>query len=83
MGQKFDSEVLNLVKQKRFYPYEQAYDFEKFNKKLPSKKKFHSSLSGKGIRDEVYQHVLQVLNKFEMKTLNDYHNLYLKCDVLL
>ena len=25
----------------------------------------------------------KVWNKFEMKTMKDYHNLYLKCDVLL
>ena len=30
-----------------------------------------------------YKHVLKVWKKFEMKVVNDYHNLYLKCDVLL
>ena len=30
-----------------------------------------------------YQHVLMFWNKFEMKTTKDYHNLHLKCDVLL
>ena len=29
------------------------------------------------------EHVLNVCKKFEMKTMKDYHNLYLKCDVLL
>ena len=27
--------------------------------------------------------ILNVWNKFEMKTMKIYHNLYLKCDVLL
>ena len=27
--------------------------------------------------------ILNVWNKFEMKTMKNYHNLYLKCDVLL
>ena len=33
--------------------------------------------------DKEYEHVLKVLDKFEMKTMKDYHDWYLKCDVLL
>ena len=32
--------------------------------------------------DKEYEHILNVSNKFEMKTKKDYHNLYLKCYVL-
>ena len=35
------------------------------------------------ISDKEYEHVLNVWHKFEMKTMKDYHNLYLKCDILL
>ena len=58
-------------------------DFEKFKKQLPSKEKFYSSLTGKTIIDREYEHVLKVWNKFEMKTMKDYLNLYLKFDALL
>ena len=58
-------------------------DFEKFKEWLPSKEKFYSSFTGKKISDNNYEHVLKVWNKFEMKTMKDYHDLYLKCDVLL
>ena len=27
------------------------------------------------------EHVIKVGNKFETKTMNDYHDFYLKCDV--
>ena len=47
------------------------------------KEKFYSSLTDKKITDKEYEHVLNVWNIFEMKTMKDYHNLYLKCDVLL
>ena len=30
-----------------------------------------------------YEHVVKVWDRFEMKTMKDYHNFYLKCDVLL
>ena len=33
--------------------------------------------------DKEYEHVLKVWNKFEMKTKEDYHDLYLKCNILL
>ena len=58
-------------------------DSKNFNEKLPSKEKFYSSLTDKKITDKEYEHVINVLEKFEMKTMEDYHNLYLKCNVLL
>ena len=58
-------------------------DFKKFKKQLPRKEKFYSSLTGKKISNKKYDHVLKVWNKFEMKTNKDYHDVYLKCDVLL
>ena len=58
-------------------------DFEKFKEELPSKKKFYSSLTDRKISDKEYEHVLNVWKKIEMKAVKDYHNLYLKCDVLL
>ena len=52
-------------------------DFKKFKEQLPSKEHFYSSLTGKKITNKEYDHVLKVWNKFEMKTMKDYHNLYL------
>ena len=83
LGQEFDMNVLDLVKQKEFYPYEYMSDFEKFKEELPSKEKFYISLTRKKISDKEYEYVLTVWNKFEMKTMKYYQNLYLKCDVLL
>ena len=57
-------------------------EFEKFHEKLPSKETFYSLLTGKEIRDKEYEHALKVWDRFEMKTTEDYHELYLKCDVL-
>ena len=72
LGQEFDNNVLDLVKQKGFYPYEYISDFEKFKEQLPSKEKFYSSLTGKKNSGKEYKHVLDVWNKFEMKTMKDY-----------
>ena len=45
MSREFD-DVLDLVKQKGFYPYEYMSDFEKFKEQRPCKEKFLSSLTG-------------------------------------
>ena len=47
LSQEFDSEVLDLVKQKRFYPYEYVSSFEKFIEKLLDKNEFYSSISSR------------------------------------
>ena len=76
---EFDNNVSGLVKQKGFYLYKYMSDFQKFKEELPRKEKFYSSLTGKKIRDKEYEHVLDVWKKFELKTMKDYFDLYLKC----
>ena len=83
LSQEFDMNVLDLVKQKEFYPYEYMSDFEKFKEELSIKEKFYISLTRKKISDKEHDYVLKIWSKFEMKTMKYYHNLYLKCDVLL
>ena len=57
--------------------------FKKFKEQLPSKGKFYSLLTGKKNSNKEYDHIIQVWSKFEMKTMKDYCNEYLKCDILL
>ena len=47
LSQEFDNNLLDLVKQKIFYPYEYMGDFGKFKEELPSNEKFYSSLTAK------------------------------------
>ena len=44
---------------------------------------FYFKLTGEDITDEDYQHAQTVLNKFNIETMKDYHNLYNLSDVLL
>ena len=57
-------------------------DFEKIYKELSSKEKFYSSLTSTNISDKEYKNVLNDYKKFEIKKLEDYYELYFKCDVL-
>ena len=83
MNQGVDNNVLDLVKQRGCYPYEYMSDFEEFKATLLNKEKCYSSITDRKIRYKEHEHVPSVWNKSKMKTMKDYHDLYLKCDVLL
>ena len=44
---------------------------------------FFSSLKDECISEKDYSHAIDVWNMFKMNTMSDYHDLYLKADVLL
>ena len=82
-SQEFANDALDLVKQNGFYLYEYMSDFKKFKEEFPGKEKFYNSLTDRKISYKEYEHVLNASKKFLMKTMNYYHNLHLKCEVLL
>ena len=80
----FKGKRLDLMSQKGVYPYDYMDSFEKFNEKeLPTKDQFHSILNYQHITDDEYNHAKEVWNTFIIRTLGDYHDLYLVSDVLL
>jgi len=81
---KIFSDKSYLLKRKGIYPYEYMNSFDKFNEqKLPSINDFYSKLSGKTVKIEDYNYALNVWNIFNIKNLGEWHDLYLKTDVLL
>ncbi len=77
-------ESLGLLKRKGVFPYEYMTDFSKLSKtSLPPKEAFYSQLNESGISDKDYEHAQKVWSTFNCKTMRDYHDLYLKTDVLL
>ena len=84
LSQDFRGDLLKLVKQKGVYPYEYMDNFEKFfEKQLPDRSKFYSSLKNECISKKDYLHSIIVWNVFKMNTMSDYNDLYLEIDVLL
>ena len=58
--------------------------FEKFDQtELPTKEQFYSILSDQHITNDEYNHAKKVWKAFNIKTIGEYHDLYLKSDVLL
>ena len=55
---------------------------KKLKQGLFSKDTFYNILTNRAIRDECYEHVLNVWKAFKMNNMKHYHDLYLKADVL-
>ena len=93
--EEFGSENLELLKQKCDYPYQYRNSFERFNEeKLLARRYFYSStkdgkicddgkISSSHISVKHYLRCEKIWDKFEIKNMGDYHNHYLKKDVLL
>ena len=88
---EFPPDKLDLLRKKDAYPYEWVDSYEKFlYPKLPPKECFYSSIDdGKRGKDNEqisasqYLHLKFVWKEFRFKTFKDFHNHYLKKDVLI
>ena len=80
---QFKDNRFNLMIRKGVYPYDFMDSFNKFHEKLPSKEEFYSQLNDQHISEEDYQHAQNVWNVFNLKNTGQYHDLYLKSDILL
>ena len=72
-----------MLLRKSVYPYEYIDEWEKFSETTLHEKEFYSNLNMEDITDADYMHAKRVCKGFEIKNLGDYHDLYLKSDILL
>ena len=73
-----------MLLRKVFYPYEYMDDWEKFNETtFPEREEFYSTFNMKDLTDADYMLAKRVCKDFEIKHLDEYHDLYLKRDTLL
>ena len=93
--EEFGTENLELLKQKGAYPYGYMNSFKRFNEdKLCARKYFYSSTKDKKVSEDGkisdghvsikdYMVCEKIWDKFNMKNMVDYHDHYLKKDVLM
>ena len=82
--EEFTGKKLNLMSQKGVYPYDYMDCFEKFDQtELPTKEQFYSILNDQHVTNGEYDHARKVWNMFKINMMGEYHDLYLKSDVLL
>ena len=79
-----DAEDFALVTRKGVFPYEYVDDANKLNDtRLPPRESFFSSLTDEIVSESEYEHATNVWERFGIRTLGEYSDLYLKTDVLL
>lgn len=84
LSKYYSGEQLDLITEKGVYPYDYMNSFAKFNDtKLPKIKQFYSKLNESELKDSDYEHANKVWNSFNIKNMGEYHDLYLKSDILL
>ena len=79
-----NDEQFRLIKRKGVYPYDYMDSFDRFSEKsLPKREDFYSILNDTGISESEYSRAEEVWSTFLISDMGDYHDLYLKTDVLL
>ncbi|KYM93403.1 hypothetical protein ALC62_15993 [Cyphomyrmex costatus] len=75
---------LSALTRKGVFPYEYVDSVERLNDtRLPPRESFHRSLTGDTVSESDYAHAENVWQRFSVRTLGEYSDLYLKTDVLL
>ena len=83
-SEAFEGEKLALMKEKGVYPYDYMDSEAKFAERhLPQRKDFYSLLADEDISDSDYAHAQKFWETFGIENMGQYHDLYLKSDVLL
>ena len=82
--QSFPAHQFDLIKRKGVHPYDYLDSFARLDEsRLPSQDAFCNKLSDSSCSDGEYAHATRVWTVFGCESMADYHDIYLKCDVLL
>ena len=74
----------DLLTKKGIYSYEHMSSWDRFEEtKLPSIESFYSSMNMSNVSISDYKHAQNVWKEFNIKNLGEYHDLYLRTDVVL
>ena len=80
----YSEEQCELLIRKGIYLFEYMSSWDKFTEtELPPKEAFYSNLNMSNISDDDYQHTQKAWKAFSIRNFGEYHNLYLKTDVIL
>ena len=80
----YNKSQYKLLIRKEIHPYEYMDSWNRFKETaLPPKEAFYSKLNISGVSDQDYEHARRVWREFVLKDLGEYHDLYLKTDVIL
>ncbi|CAG9824011.1 unnamed protein product [Phaedon cochleariae] len=73
-----------LLTRKGVFPYDYVDNVERLDEsELPSIQNFYNKLNDTNISDDDYAHAQKVWESFELKSLGEYSDLYMRTDILL
>ena len=82
--EEYSENQYKLLTKKGTYPYKCMTNWNKFKEmKLPLGEASYSKHNMLGVNEEDYEHVNRTWKEFGLKDLGEYHDLYLKTDVIL
>ena len=80
----YNESQYNLLTKKGIYPYEYMSSWDKFKEvQLPPIEAFDSNLNMSNISEDDYEHAQKVWKEFGIRNLGEYHDLYLRTDLIL
>ena len=82
--ENYNDHQRGLLIQKGIYPYEYMDSWDRFEETtLSPESSFYSKLNMPGVSDQDYEHTCKVWRDFGVRNLGEYHDLYLRTDVIL
>lgn len=80
----YSAEQMEMLERKGVFPYDYVDSYDRLSEiALPSKEQFYNRLNDEHISTEDYTFACDVWEKFQIKTIEEYSNLYMKTDILL
>ena len=80
----YNESQYGLLIRKGIYPYKYMDNWDRFEEtSFPPKSSFYSKLNMSGVSDQDYEHACKVWRDFGIRNLGEYHDLYLKTDIIL
>ena len=82
--ESYNDSQCKLRIRKGIYPYEYMDSWDRFKEtSLPIIERVYSSLNMSEISDSDYEHACSIWREFRIRNMGEYHNLYLRTDVIL
>ena len=84
LGSHFKGEQFKIIRQKGIYPYSYVNTTDVFNDTcLPPIEAFHNDLNNEKCKQGDYERACYAWEAFNCQNFGDYHDLYLKSDVMI
>ena len=82
--ESYNDRQCELLIHKGIYPYEYMDSWDRFKEtSLPSIKRFYSNLNMSGVINTYCEHACSVWREFGIRNMGEYHDLYLRTNVIL